>query len=161
MPRNAIQKRCGLAPLVLCLSALLSASAARCQEAEPPEQADHTSMGAHRMNFPMGWEKCAPTYTYEMGSAGPNEWPGVCRTGKMQSPVDISGPERLPIGGLLKFNYQPADLDIINDCNAQRILVRFPDNDWLKIGKKPYFLSELHFVSPARTPSTACGRSCP
>ena len=105
-------------------------------------------MGSHRMNFPMGWEKCAPTYTYETGSAGPNEWPGVCRTGKMQSPVDISGPERMPIGGLLKFNYQPADLDIINDCNAQRILVRFPDNDWLRIGKKPYFLSELHFRQP-------------
>ncbi len=44
--------------------------------------------------------------------------------------------------------YQPADLDIVNDCNRYQILVKFPDNYWLKVGKKPYFLSEIHFREP-------------
>ena len=124
------------------------------QVAEPAEQADHADMGAHHMNFSMGWANCAPTYTYEDeragedGPAGPDHWSGVCRTGKMRSPVDIRDPQQLPIGGLLKFDYKPVDLDVINDCNAYRILVRFPDNDWLKVGRRPYFLSELHFRHP-------------
>jgi carbonic anhydrase len=105
-------------------------------------------MGAHHMNFRMGWEKCAPTYAYDDGPAGPEHWSGVCRTGKMQSPVDIRDPQSLPIGGILKFGYSPVDLDVINDCNASRILVRFPDNHWLKVGRKPYFLTELHFRQP-------------
>jgi carbonic anhydrase len=37
---------------------------------------------------------------------------------------------------------------VINNCNQYRILVRFPDNKWLRIGRKPYFLSELHFRVP-------------
>ena len=118
------------------------------QVAEPPESADHTQMGVHHMNFPMGWETCAPSYTYKDGPIGPNHWSGVCQTGKMQSPVDIRDLQPLPIGGILKFGYAPVDLDVINDCNAYRILVRFPDNAWLKVGRKPYFLSELHFRHP-------------
>ena len=39
-------------------------------------------------------------------------------------------------------------MDVINDCNRYRILLRFPDNDWLRVGKTPYFLSELHFRQP-------------
>ena len=39
-------------------------------------------------------------------------------------------------------------MDIINDCNEYRILVKFPDNYWLTVGKKPYFLTELHFREP-------------
>jgi carbonic anhydrase len=65
----------------------------------------------------------------------------------MQSPIDIRRSEELRID-LPKFKYQRADLDIINDCNNYRILLKFPDNYWLTVGKKPYFLSELHFRQP-------------
>ncbi len=116
--------------------------------AEPLERADHTDMGAHHMNFSMGSERCTPTYTYQDGPVGPDQWSGVCQTGNMQSPVNIRDAEQLPLGGLLKFGYAPVDLDEINDCNAYRILVRFPDNDWLKVGRRPYFLTELHFRHP-------------
>jgi carbonic anhydrase len=105
-------------------------------------------MGAHHMNFQMGEETCAPQYTYEEGPRGPEHWGGMCRTGRMQSPVDIRDAQPLPISGVLKFAYQPARLDVINDCNQYRILLRFPDNNWLRVGKKPYFLSELHFREP-------------
>ena len=65
----------------------------------------------------------------------------------MQAPIDIQQSEKLPIDDL-RFNYQPAALDIVNDCNQYRVLVKFPDNYWLTVGKKPYFLTELHFRQP-------------
>jgi len=95
----------------------------------------------------MGEENCAPTYTYEEGPIGPSHWPGLCTTGRMQAPIDIEHAEKLHINRLT-INYQPADLDIINDCNQYRVLVKFPDNYWLTVGKKPYFLTELHFRAP-------------
>ncbi len=67
--------------------------------------------------------------------------------GRMQAPIDIRHAERLPIDNL-KIRYEPVDLDIINDCNEHRVLVKFPDNYWLVVGKKPYNLSELHFREP-------------
>jgi carbonic anhydrase len=144
---------CLLAFSVSCFSLFVAVPAGVSQIAEPleqvePGQHDHMNMGPHHMNFPMGEETCAPNYTYEQGPRGPGHWPGVCGAGQMQSPVDIQNPQKLPLSTLLKFGYQPVDLDIINDCNRYRILVRFPDNDWLKVGKKPYFLSELHFRQP-------------
>jgi carbonic anhydrase len=69
----------------------------------------------------------------------------------MQAPIDIRDAEKLPLGGLLKFSYQRVPLDVINDCNRYRLLVRFPDNEWLRIGKKPYFLSEVHFRLPGES----------
>jgi len=65
----------------------------------------------------------------------------------MQGPIDIQHAEKLPINNF-RFLNQPVDLDVINDCNKYRILIRFPDNDWLRVGKTPYFLSELHFREP-------------
>ena len=95
----------------------------------------------------LGEEKCDPQYSYEDGPRGPGSWGGLCNTGKMQSPIDIQRAEKLRID-IPKFKYQAADLDIINDCNQYQILLKFPDNYWLTVGKKPYFLSELHFRQP-------------
>ncbi len=136
-----------LAACVLFTPAL-HAQIAEPSEAVEPGQHDHMSMGAHHMNFRLGEETCGPRYTYAEGPLGPEHWPGVCAVGKMQAPIDIRNPQKLPLGGLLRFGYQAADLDVINDCNRYRVLVRFPDNDWLRVGKKPYFLSELHFRQP-------------
>jgi carbonic anhydrase len=124
-----------------------------CQIAEPAEPAPQQSMQnmhgmhGHHMNVPMGEETCAPKYTYDDGPSGPSHWQGLCNTGKLQAPIDIEHAEKLPIQKL-RFLYQPADLDLINDCNQYRILARFPDNDWLTVGKTPYFFSELHFRAP-------------
>jgi carbonic anhydrase len=137
--------------LVSCLSLFAAAPPASSQVAEVPEKVDpaqHEHMHMGHMNFSMGEETCSPTYTYNEGPSSPDHWPGVCTTGKMQTPVDIRNPQKLPLAGLLKFGYQPAELDVINDCNRYRILARFPDNDWLMVGRKPYFLSELHFRQP-------------
>ena len=117
------------------------------QIAEIPERVGEHQHHGHHMNVPMGEETCGANYTYVEGPQGPSHWEGVCGSGKMQAPVDIRQAEKLPINNL-QFLYQPVDLDVINDCNRYRILIRFPDNEWLRVGKKPYFLSELHFRAP-------------
>ena len=134
-----------------CLSFLVAAQEGASQEAQPPEKLEpgqHVHHDAHHhLHMSMGQAKCEPAFTYEEGAVGPSHWPGLCSTGTMQAPIDIRNAKKLPID-VLKFNYQPTDLDIVDDCNQYRILVKFPDNYWLTVGKKPYFLSELHFREP-------------
>jgi carbonic anhydrase len=108
-----------------------------------PEHAGHGEH--HHLHLPLGEAACAPKFTYDQGPLG--RWPGLCSLGKMQAPIDISQAEKLPVGEL-KFAYRESDLDIINDCNEYRILLKFPDNYWLTVGKKPYNLTELHFREP-------------
>jgi len=137
---------------VLFFSIFVGAPVGDCQIAQQPEKVEPAQHGQHgqehhHLHMAVGEEKCEPKFTYEKGPYGPSHWPGPCNTGKMQAPIDIQSAKKLPIYDL-KFNYQPADLDIVNDCNRYRILVKFPDNYWLTVGKKPYFLTELHFREP-------------
>jgi carbonic anhydrase len=138
-----------LAFSVFCSSAIYAAAGNSCLAtgvAEP--QHSHPANQPHQMNTPdPGNQKCDPKFTYTEGPHGPSHWEGVCTTGKMQAPIDIQHAEKLPLAPLI-FAYQPADLTIVNDCNHYQITVRFPDNQWLRVGKKPYFLSELHFHEP-------------
>jgi len=104
------------------------------------------------MNLPSGvTDKCEPQFTYSDGPTGPNHWPGVCSTGHMQSPIDITKADKVPIPPLapLQFNYQPVDLDMVNACNQYVIKVRFPQNRWFKYNRKPYRLSEITFHEPS------------
>ncbi|HLW79194.1 MAG TPA: carbonic anhydrase family protein [Terriglobia bacterium] len=130
---------------------LFTATSARAfqiaQPMEKMEHAQHAQHEHHHLHLPMGEEKCEPAFTYQEGPQGPRHWSGLCGTGKMQSPIDIQQSEKFEIDDL-KFKYQPAALDIVNDCNEYRVLVKFPDNYWLTVGKKPYFLTELHFRQP-------------
>ena len=114
-------------------------------KAEPSEHAGHGEH--HHLHLPLGEAKCAPEFTYAQGPLGPSSWGALCKLGKMQSPIDISASQKLPVDGL-KVAYQPSTLDIINDCNQYRILLKFPDNYWLTVGKKPYNLTEIHFREP-------------
>jgi carbonic anhydrase len=70
----------------------------------------------------------------------------------MQAPINITKTEKVPIPPLppLEFKYQPAALDIVNACNEYQLKVRFPDNQWLKVARKPYRLSELDFHQPGQ-----------
>ncbi len=122
------------------------------QAAEPPEKIDmHHHQHAHQMNIPSGAsERCEARFTYEPGPVGPAHWAGVCSTGQMQSPVDITRSKKMPTPPLapLGFHYQPAELDMVNDCNHFLIKLRFPENQWLRVGRKPYRLSEIDFHEP-------------
>lgn len=133
----------------LFLAAWLCPIPAAGQVAQIPEKVEpgEHQHAHHHLHIPMGEETCEVKYTYEDGALGPNHWPELCSTGKMQAPIDIEQAEKLPID-TLKIGYQAADLDIINDCNQYRVLVKFPDNYWLVVGKKPYNLTEIHFREP-------------
>jgi carbonic anhydrase len=106
------------------------------------------------MNFPSGvTDKCEPAFTYDEGPRGPSHWEGVCNVGHMQTPVDITNPEKVALDLLpnLQFNYQPAELDMVNDCNNYQVKLRFPKNQWFRVGKRPWRLSEVRFREPGET----------
>jgi carbonic anhydrase len=120
------------------------------QIAQLPDRAEQ-HQHEHSMNIPSGvTDKCGPKYTYDEGPRGPDHWEGVCNTGQMQSPVNISQPEKISAKLLpqLLFSYQPAELDMVNDCNNYQVKLRFPPNQWLKVARRPYRLSEVRFREP-------------
>lgn len=123
---------------------------AACQAAQLPDKpSDHQHMHGMEMNIPSGvTDKCAPKFTYDEGPLGPSHWQGVCATGHSQAPVDITNPEKVPTLAPLLMSYEPAPLDMVNDCNHYKIKVRFPTNMWLKVARKPYRLSEIDFHEP-------------
>jgi carbonic anhydrase len=146
----------GACVLLAWLSALAACSHSgkeSCQAAEVTEKPE-----AHRHQHPMEMNtssgvsaKCAPTFTYEDGPVGPGHWEGVCKVGHMQAPIDVRAVQEMSVPPLAapEFSYQPADLDLVNDCNRYQLKARFPDNLWLKVARKPYRLSEIVFHAPA------------
>jgi carbonic anhydrase len=159
---------CGLSLLaaLICLMPISShAAVTACQAAAPSaaqqqhqdkpnmgqQHKDMPNMGQHHMDVPdTGDQKCDPKFTYEDGPHGPSHWEGVCGTGAMQAPIDIRGASKLSLAPMV-FGYQPTEWAIANDCNKYEIRVKFPSNFWLRIGKKPYFLSSMHFHEPGET----------
>jgi carbonic anhydrase len=154
MLRNPGYRLSLLAICGLCFSVFAHAVPAAGQAAELPEKPEqHQHMHGMDMNIPSGVsDKCAPKFTYQDGPRGPGRWEGVCNTGHMQSPINITKTEKVPIPPLppLEFKYQPAALDMVNACNEYQVKVRFPDNQWLKVARKPYRLSELDFHQPGQ-----------
>jgi len=151
---------CLLAFSVSCFPVYIHVASGSYQVAQPPEESQHQH--GHEMNTPSGAsDKCEPKFTYEEGPRGPTHWEGVCNTGHMQTPIDITQAEEVPIPPLppLEFSYQPADLDVVNDCNKYQLKVRFPDNLWLKMARKPYRLSEIDFHEPGE--NTVNGKRSP
>lgn len=143
-------RRLALATLffILYISAARdSAQVAQLPDSHDPNQHQH----GHEMNIPSGAsDRCEPQFTYEEGPRGPARWQGVCNTGRMQTPIDITKTQQIPSPPLspLEFGYQAAALDVVNDCNRRQIKVRFPENLWLKVARKPYRLSEIDFHEP-------------
>src|SRR5215469_17491989 len=95
-----------IALLALCgvyFSVFAQAAPADAQAAEPPEHPEqHQHMHGMKMgmdmNIPSGVsDKCAPKFTYEDGPRGPSHWEGVCNTGRMQAPINITNPQIVPI----------------------------------------------------------------
>ena len=125
------------------------------QAAQLPEKAEQHQHGhSMDMNIPSGAsDKCEPNFTYDDGPLAPSHWQGVCNTGHMQAPIDVTRSEKVSIPPLppLQMSYRPADLDLVNDCNHYLIKLRFPANQWLKYNRKPYRLSEITFHEPGET----------
>lgn len=152
MCRNQVFGLSLLVVLGTCLSGFAHAEPGACQAAQPPEIPEQLErQRGHQMNTLSGSSDiCEPDFTYDEGPRGPSHWEGVCNSGRMQAPIDITNSEKVPIPPLppLEFSYKPADLDLVNDCNKYEIKARFPPNQWLKVARKPYRLSEIAFHEP-------------
>jgi carbonic anhydrase len=153
MPRNRTTRFHLAAFFALLSLPFAGAAPAAGQAAQLPDRPEDHLHG-HDMNFPSGvTDRCEPTYTYDEGPRGPSQWVGVCNIGQMQTPIDISTPEKVSLALLpqLLFNYKPAELDMVNDCNNYQLKLRFSRNQWLTVAKKPYRLSEVRFREPGET----------
>jgi carbonic anhydrase len=152
MSRKRITGSCLLAFSGLCFALFVVTPFGFSQVLEAPEKAEPGHVHAHHhLHMQIGEEACAPKFTYEDGPTGPGHWPSACSSGRMQAPIDIEKAEKLPIQETLKIAYQPFDLDLVNDCNQYRIVLKVPDNYWVRVRRAPYDLAEIHFRVPGET----------
>src|SRR5512135_1420695 len=86
-------------------------------------------------------------WSYE-GEHGPVHWGdvktdyAVCKTGKNQSPIDITGGVTADLPPI-QFAYKTAPLRIIN--NGHSIQVNYPEGSFITVDGKPYQLVQFHF----------------
>lgn len=86
------------------------------------------------------------------GETGPEHWDRLsvdfdaCRSGRQQSPVDISNrwPGHLPP---LSFQYRSSYLSMLNDGHTIRVL--YEPGSFLRIAGQRYELLEFHFHTPS------------
>jgi len=92
-----------------------------------------------------------PHWGYE-GAAGPDAWGdlaaefNLCKTGHMQSPVDLGGADLTGNFGV-KASYKAAPLTILN--NGHTVQVNFPEGSTLASGPARYKLLQVHFHTPS------------
>jgi carbonic anhydrase len=133
----------------LAVSALAYGSPGNACLGDAPAEPRHEHGAGHPLNGPdKAGETCDPHFTYTPGPHDPSHWGGECNAGKIQSPIDITHADKLRLPPV-SFGYQPAELNIFNDCNHYQVKVLFPDNRWLTVGNKSYILKEFHFHEPA------------
>ena len=90
-------------------------------------------------------------WSYE-GAHGPVHWGdlkkdyAVCKTGKNQSPIDITGAVKADLPPI-QFAYKAAPLSIIN--NGHSIQVNYPEGSFINVDGKPYQLVQFHFHHPS------------
>jgi len=88
-------------------------------------------------------------FSVRKGISASQYWSGLWAIGGKiaVAPIDIQHGRKLASNlRCSSFNYQPADLDIVNDWHT--IIgspSSYPTITGLKVGKKPYFLSESTF----------------
>src|SRR6516165_7682774 len=83
---------------------------------------------------------------------GPSQWSELkpefetCRTGKHQSPIDISGAEKADLPAV-DFKYQASPLHIVN--NGHTIQVNMPAGSTITVADHSYALLQFHFHTPS------------
>jgi carbonic anhydrase len=86
------------------------------------------------------------------GADSPEKWGDLdasyaaCKTGKSQSPIDITAATPTAVGGIA-FNYQTTPLHMVN--NGHTIQVNANTNSSITVQGKEYKLVQFHFHSPS------------
>jgi len=90
-------------------------------------------------------------WTYE-GESGPDHWGDLsekfklCKTGHMQSPVDLGGAD-IPGRFSVRTTYKPGPLVILN--NGHTVQASFPEGSTFSSGISHYKLLQVHFHTPS------------
>jgi carbonic anhydrase len=118
--------------------------------AAPTQPADHDTPPASPK--PAEASGKGPAWEYK-GSSGPDHWGELadayrsCKTGKLQSPVDIDEPvtnaKLLPI----KFHYKEGD--VVWKNNGRSVLGEVPSGSFVEIEGDRYDLVQFHFHAPS------------
>jgi len=130
-----------------CLAALAAAAPARPQAHHQSEHDRPSPAVAHAAPAP----HAGPHWTYE-GASGPDHWAeldsrfAACRTGHMQSPVDLGG---APITGEMRVRatYRAGPLTILN--NGHTVQANIAEGSTLASGISRYKLLQVHFHTPS------------
>ena len=86
------------------------------------------------------------------GSEGPSHWGelspefAACKTGHLQSPVDIVGAQNADLPAI-QFEYKASALHIIN--NGHTIEINYAPGSFMRVGDKRYELKQFHFHHPS------------
>ena len=86
------------------------------------------------------------------GHGGPGEWGdldpafAVCKTGKLQSPIDIRGAVGADLPAIA-FDYKPSPLKVID--NGHTIQVNYAPGSSIDVGGTRYALVQFHFHKPS------------
>ena len=86
------------------------------------------------------------------GDHGPNQWAQLspdyelCKSGKSQSPIDISAPSRSNLD-LLSFHYKDTPLNILN--NGHTVQDTYGLGSFIKLDGEYYDLLQFHFHGPS------------
>jgi carbonic anhydrase len=93
----------------------------------------------------------APHWSYG-GSTGPKHWGDLesdyaaCKTGKLQSPIDIHKADQTSLP-TLEFDYHDVPLTIVN--NGHTIQVNYAPGSFVRVDGRQYQLVQFHFHHPS------------
>lgn len=121
-----------------------------------PQRGGEAHVAAPQIAVAHGASNAAPAHagahwTYS-GETGPEHWGELsdlfkaCKTGHMQSPIDLGGADaQAPVS--VRANYRPGALTILN--NGHTVQVNFPEGSILSSGISHYKLVQVHFHTPS------------
>ena len=91
-----------------------------------------------------GWSYSGPTGPEHWGDLDPRF--AAAKTGRCQSPIDLTGPLQAGIDGVV-FSYRAAPLNVTN--NGHSIQVDCPPGSSMTLGDRRYELRQFHFHTPS------------
>lgn len=139
----------GLAPKVPPADSGEAAAGAHAAAADQADRAAHATTPAERTAAePVG----AAHWSYD-GASGPDRWNAldagnaICKTGGVQSPIDLANALRVPALPGLKTDYATTRVKIVN--NGHTFQVNVDKGSSLNIDGKRYDLLQFHFHTPS------------
>lgn len=94
----------------------------------------------------------APHWSYT-GAQGPSQWGdlspdwALCKSGKSQSPIDITGATKQEDLAAIAFHYAPSAVRVVN--NGHAIQANYDAGSYIEVDGERFELLQFHFHSPS------------